>query len=260
MQHAHRMPLVYRRMFVTSICSKYRGKSDNAPKSSFAERFGSPTQSQAQDSQTSFPTWPGLQSAQASPNINSSLGLKLPPPNLITPERETADDSKQTISTSTTRRYRRSSQLGQKPKELFSDRIGNASSFVNTSSFEAKVAMEPAAHTLNRWMVAAKNNIDRFKSIPEPVVHTFEPSIPPTHSEEPADSETTVPPTFVEIVRHLDVGSSLRNPSASPAGHEWVYAATLCNSVSLVTLELFFIFLPAGLPSFLAYVRPGVRD
>ncbi|KAG8763796.1 hypothetical protein FRC11_012372 [Ceratobasidium sp. 423] len=145
-------------MFATSLSSKSRGKSDQAPKSSFAERFGSPTQPQGQGSQTSFPTWPGLQSTQASSYANP-LSFHPPPQNPIAPGKDSTSESKQTTSASTTRRYRQPTghtQSVRKQRELFSDRIGNASSFVNTSSFEAKVAMEPAAHTLSRWMVAAK--------------------------------------------------------------------------------------------------------
>ncbi|KAH7340448.1 hypothetical protein B0J17DRAFT_319211 [Rhizoctonia solani] len=232
MQHAHRMPLVCRRMFVTSINWKSRGKGDKAPQSSFAERFGKPTQPQAQGSQTSFPTWPGLQSPQASPNSNNSLGFKPSPPNLITPGKETTNESKQTISAPTTRRYRQPSQLGRKPKELFSDRIGNASSFVNTSSFEAKVAMEPAAHTLDRWMVAAKNNIDRFKSIPEPVVHTFEPPISSAHPEEPVDS------SIHSMARHdipelpsKSFPRASRSPIVTPSGRRMLSTSTADVSV-----------------------------
>ncbi|CAE6525255.1 unnamed protein product [Rhizoctonia solani] len=229
MQYVHRMPLVCRRMFATSISTKSRGKGDQAPKSSFAERFGSPTQPQAQGSQTLFPTWPGLQSTQASPYPNP-LSFR-PPPNLVTPGKDSTDESKQTASAATTRRYRRPTryiQPVQKQRELFSDCIGNASSFVNTSSFEAKVAMEPAAHTLNRWMVAARNNIERFKSMPEPVEHDLESSISSVDPGESVDPSVDVNST----VRHDTPESSKpfsrtsRNPIVTPSGRRMLSTST----------------------------------
>ncbi|KAF8682403.1 hypothetical protein RHS04_02564 [Rhizoctonia solani] len=187
-------------MFAASISSKSRGKGDRTPKSSFAERFGSPAQSQAQDSQTSFPTWPGLQSTHTSPYLNPLSRSPLPS-NLIESGNVSTDESKQTAGPSTTRTHRQTAKLS-KQKELFSDCIGNASSFVSTSSFEAKVAMEPAAHTFHRWMAAAKDNIERFKTLPEPVEHNFEASASST------DMETSVNPS---------AGSAVRNPVVVPS-------------------------------------------
>ncbi|KAJ1310209.1 hypothetical protein OPQ81_006952 [Rhizoctonia solani] len=216
-------------MFATSISSKSRGKSDQAPKSSFAERFGSPTQPQAQGSQASFPTWPGLRSTKASTYTNSS-SLRSPPPNVLTPGKDATEENKQTISTSPTRRYSQPGhvELRQKPRELFSDRIGNASSFVNTSSFEAKVAMEPAAHTFNRWMVAAKNNIGRFKTIPQPVEHNFEPPIPAGDSE-----ETVNPGVHPRIRQDTPIESppksfprTSRSPIVKPSGRRMLSTST----------------------------------
>ncbi|CAE6432583.1 unnamed protein product [Rhizoctonia solani] len=235
MQYVHRIPLVYRRMFATSISSKSRGKGDQTPKSSFAERFGSPSQSQAQDSQTSFPTWPGLQPTHTSPYVNP-LSLRPPPSNLIAPENAAADESKQTTSASRTRRYQQTvkhTQTSNKQRELFSDCIGNASSFVNTSSFEAKVAMEPAAHTFNRWMVAAKNNIERFKTLPEPVEHTFESSISST------DPEDFVNPSVSSTISHDSLLESSpksfsrtsRNPAVVPSSRRMLSTSTTDASV-----------------------------
>ncbi|KDN51485.1 hypothetical protein RSAG8_00030, partial [Rhizoctonia solani AG-8 WAC10335] len=227
------MPLIYRRMFATSLSSKSRGKNDKAPKSSFAERFGSPAQPQAQDSQTSFPTWPGLQSAQALPYANP-LNDRPPSPNLITPGKDTTDETKP-FPIRRCRQPNDRSQLGQKPRKLFSDCIGNASSFVNTSSFEAKVAMEPAAHTLNRWMVAAKNNIERFKSIPEPVEHTFESSTSSANTEEPVN------PNLDSTTRH-DALESLpksfprasRSPIVTPSGRRMLSTSSADVSACLL--------------------------
>ncbi|KAF8744037.1 hypothetical protein RHS02_02146, partial [Rhizoctonia solani] len=196
-------------MFAASISSKSRGKGDRTPKSSFAERFGSPAQSQAQDSQTSFPTWPGLQSTHTSPYLNPLSRSSLPS-NLIESENVSTDESKQTAGPSTTRTHRQTAKLS-KQKELFSDCIGNASSFVSTSSFEAKVAMEPAAHTFHRWMAAAKDNIERFKTLPEPVEHNFEASASST------DMETSVNPS---------TGSAVRNPVVVPSSRRMLSTST----------------------------------
>ncbi|CUA72422.1 GTPase-activating protein BEM2 [Ashbya gossypii ATCC 10895] [Rhizoctonia solani] len=213
-------------MSVTSFRSNSRGKSDKAPKSSFAERFGGPVQPQAQGSQTSFPTWPGLQSTQASPYINP-LNIRPPLSTPITQEKETREES----IDSTIRRSRHP-QLGQKPRELFSDRIGNASSFVNTSSLEAKVAMEPAVYTLSRWMVAAKSNIARFKSIPEPVEHNFQPSTSSTNTESahlPLDS-TTRHDTLESSPKPFPRAS--RSPIVTPSGRRMLCTSTVEVSTS----------------------------
>ncbi|CAE7161629.1 unnamed protein product [Rhizoctonia solani] len=225
MQYVHRMPLVYRRMFATSITlsSKPRAKGEQSSKSSFAERFGSPAQPQDQDSQASFPTWPGLQPTQAPPYSNQLKG-RLPSSNFITSNKDTTDEHKP----SATHRYRPTdqSQLGQQPRKLFSDCIGNASSFVNTSSFEAKLAVEPAAHTFNRWMVAAKNNIERFKSIPKPVEHNFESSASCINTKEsikPGDSTIRhealeSPPKSISRVS--------RSPIVTPSGRRMLSTST----------------------------------
>jgi hypothetical protein len=158
MQNVHRMPLVYRRRFATSINSKSRGKGDQPPKSAFAERFGSPAQTQLQEPQAPFPAWPGVQSAQKLLHVNP-LTLRPPPPNLVTLARETKDGTRSAEDIPAIPERRKPTkpiQQHRKKSELFSDCIGNASSFVNTSSFEAKMAVEPATATYRRWVLAAK--------------------------------------------------------------------------------------------------------
>ncbi|CEL52237.1 hypothetical protein RSOLAG1IB_00776 [Rhizoctonia solani AG-1 IB] len=222
-------------MFAASISSKSRAKGDQAPKSSFAERFGTPAQSQAQeqDSQTLFPTWPGLQSTHTSPPV-SPLSIRPPPSNFVAAEKYTTGDGKQTAGAPTTRRYQqvaKRTQPSNKKRELFSDRIGNASSFVNTSSFEAKVAMEPAAHTFSRWMVAAKNNIERFKTLPEPAEHTFEPpSTGLKGAVNPSVSSTARNDSLLES-SPKSFSRTSRNPSIVPSSRRMLSTSTTDVSV-----------------------------
>ncbi|QRW27198.1 hypothetical protein RhiXN_01793 [Rhizoctonia solani] len=156
-------------MFAASISSKSRGKGDRTPNHHFV---------------------PDLARASVDPHIAlcQPTSRSPPPSNLIESGNVSTDESKQTAGPSTTRTHRQTAKLS-KQKELFSDCIGNASSFVSTSSFEAKVAMEPAAHTFHRWMAAAKDNIERFKTLPEPAEHNFEASASST------DMETSVNPS-----------------------------------------------------------------
>ncbi|KAG8729585.1 hypothetical protein FRC12_020876, partial [Ceratobasidium sp. 428] len=155
------MPIVARRFLATSRGSKSGANVSKAPKSAFADRFEQ-SNKQPQHAQSSFPAWPSaLSPQQISSRPNTNI-LRRPPPNLLTPvnKEKEEDDRSETVLGSHTSRERR--------RELFSDAIGNVSELVKTSSFEAKLAIQPAMETRRQLLLAAKTNMHRFSSLPSP--------------------------------------------------------------------------------------------
>ncbi|KAG9123779.1 hypothetical protein FRC07_013992 [Ceratobasidium sp. 392] len=161
------MPIVARRLLATSRGSRTGAKGSKAPQSAFADRFGQPD-TQLQYPQTSFPTWPSAQSPEQGSPRPVSYAPRTPPPKLLAfaeTERQKKD------------------QLGKEPelqvpggrrRGLFSDTIGNVSELVKTSSFEAKLAIQPAMETRRQQLLAAKNNIHRFSSLPSPAQYMLD--------------------------------------------------------------------------------------
>ncbi|KAG9104610.1 hypothetical protein FRC06_000756 [Ceratobasidium sp. 370] len=205
------MPIVARRLFATSRGSNSSNKRSKASKSAFADRFGLHDK-QSPHPQSSFPTWPGAllsQPALSSPNY----ALRRPPPNLLTPLNDGKEED---------RSEKASGSHAFKERwtgELFSDVIGNVSELVKTSSFEAKLAIQPAMETRRQQLLAAKNNIHRFKVLPPPAQHTFDQEDPAplgvtsqntSNSSTKPDSSSGSPKTISRTIRPLPT---------SPSGH-----------------------------------------
>ncbi|KAG8729583.1 hypothetical protein FRC12_020878, partial [Ceratobasidium sp. 428] len=155
------MPIVARRFLATSRGPKSGANVSKAPKSAFADRFGQ-SDKQLQHAQSSFPAWPSALSPQQGLSQSNSNTLRRLPPNLLTlvgKEKEEDDRSKKMSGSHTSSERRR---------ELFSEAIGNVSELVRTSSFEAKLAIQPAMEARRQLLLAAKTNMHRFSSLPSP--------------------------------------------------------------------------------------------
>ncbi|KAG8746708.1 hypothetical protein FRC10_004012 [Ceratobasidium sp. 414] len=209
------MPIVARRLFATSRGSKSSAKRPQGSKSAFADRFGLPDK-QPPYPQSSFPTWPSPPSPQQVSPRPSSYALLRPPPNLLTPLNNGKEDKSRSEKESGSHAFQK-----QRTGELFSDIIGNVSELVKTASFEAKLAIQPAMETRRQQLLAAKNNIHRFKALPPPAQHTPD-------QEEPASSEVTSSNTGDSSITKPDGSSSspskansrtVRPLPISPPGH-----------------------------------------
>ncbi|KAG8681242.1 hypothetical protein FRC09_017657 [Ceratobasidium sp. 395] len=150
MHYVHRMPIVARRFLAPSRGSKSGANVSKTSKSAFADRFEQ-SDKQPQYAQAPFPAWPSALSSQQISSLPNANILRRPPLNLLTPvnKEKEEDDRSETVSGSRTSNQRRG--------ELFSDAIGHVSELVRTSSFEAKLAIQPAMEARRQLLLAAKS-------------------------------------------------------------------------------------------------------
>ncbi|KAG8708424.1 hypothetical protein FRC09_001263 [Ceratobasidium sp. 395] len=196
------MPIVARRFLATSRGSKSGTNVSKTSKSAFADRFGQ-SDKQLQHAQSSFPAWPSALLSQKGLSQSNANTLRRPPPNLLTlvGKGKEEDDRSKKMSGSHTSSERR--------RELFSEAIGNISELVRTSSFEAKLAIQPAMEARRQLLLAAKTNMHRFSSLPSPAQYKID-------QKEVSESSASAPQNAETPIRALSSSSSSSTDANAP--------------------------------------------
>lgn len=165
MRNVHRVPLVSRRLFASS---RSHNRDTKSPKSAFSARFESPSQaSQSSQPQAAFPDWPGARPQQISSHTKNYTFRRPPPTNLLASFEGKEDDG------GSGKDAPAGARGGRRKREIFSDCIGNASGFVNTHSYEAKPAIEPATETQKQLLHAVKSKLFLISSQPELTMYLY---------------------------------------------------------------------------------------